>query len=100
MDNNELKEIFFNRAEVENSEQVICDNCFEHMVFFLRDSQNREFSLGLMTVLECVAFAISKGELPKLPNSWLYDIDHVYGTDFSNREDISYYENRTYESQG
>lgn len=36
MDNNKLKEIFFNRAEVEDAERVICDNCFEHEVFYLR----------------------------------------------------------------
>ena len=94
MDNNKLKEIFIDRAEVEDAERVICDNCFEHAVFYLRDSQGREFSLGLMTVLECVVFAISQGELPKLPSDWLYDVDNVYGTDLSEREGIFYYHNR------
>ena len=92
----DIKEIFFNRADVEDAERVICDNCFEHTVFFLRDTQNREFSLGLITVLECLAFAISNGELPKLPNSWLSDVDDVYGTDFSEQEGISYYHKREF----
>ena len=96
MESDKLKEIFFNRAEVEDAERVICDNCFEHAVFFLRDSQGREFSLGLLTVLDCVAFAISQGELPKLPSSWLNDVDHVYGTDLSEREGISYFHNREF----
>ena len=46
MDNNKLKEIFFDRAEVEDSERMICDNCFEHIVFMLSDHQGREFSIG------------------------------------------------------
>lgn len=90
MDNNELKEIFFTRADVENGERTICENCFEHVVFMLRDNKDREFSIGLTTVLECLAFAISNGDLPKLPISWLNNVDHVYYTNLSEREDISY----------
>lgn len=100
MDNNKLKEIFFNRAEVEDAERVICDNCFEHTVFYLKDSQGRDFSLGLMTVLECVAFAISNGDLPKLPSCWLSDVDSVYGTDFSAKGDIFYFQNSVYSDEG
>ena len=33
MKENELQEIFFNRATVENSESVLCDQGFEHIVF-------------------------------------------------------------------
>ena len=69
MDNNKLKEIFFDRAELEDSERIVCENCFEHIVFMLSDSQNREFSVGLGTILECLAFAIDNGDLPKLPVS-------------------------------
>lgn len=94
MEEKELKEIFFNRAEVENAEQIVCDNCFEEIVYMLRDSHGQEFSLGLTTVLECIAFAISEGNLPKLPISWLSDVDHAYGTAFSENEEIHYSDNR------
>lgn len=99
MENSDVKEIFFNRAEVENAERVVCDNCFEHIVFMLKDN-NHEFSVGLSTILECLAFAISNGDLPKLPLSWLTDVDHVYDTAFSENEDISYYDRRTYKESG
>ena len=97
MEEKEFKEMFFNRAEVENAEQVVCDNCFEHMVFMLKDSQGREFSLGLSNVLECLSFAISEGNLPKLPVSWLSDVDHNYGTGYSENEDLFYSDNRIIE---
>lgn len=93
MKDSNLKEIFFNRADVESAERVVCDKCFEHIVFMLKDN-NHEFSVGLSTILECLAFAISSGDLPKLPLSWLADVDHVYGTGFSENEDISYYDRR------
>lgn len=92
-----LKEVFFNKAEVENAEQIVCDNCFEEIVFMLRDSHGQEFSLGLTTVLECIAFAISEGNLPKLPASWLSDVDHNYGTGYSENEDLFYSDNRIIE---
>ena len=47
------KEIFFDRADVKKAERLHCDNCFEQVVFHLRDSSDREFSLGLSHVLEC-----------------------------------------------
>lgn len=96
MDNSKLKEIFFNRADVENAERIICDNCFEHIVFMLYDKQNREFSIDLNSILECLAFAISNRALPKLPTSWLDDVDHIYNTAFSENEDISCYDEHTY----
>lgn len=99
MENSELKEIFFNRADVEEAERTVCNNCFEHMVFMLRDSQQHEFSVGLSTILECLVYAVSTGDLPKLPRSWLNDVDHVYGTAFSDNENISYYDYETYEER-
>lgn len=97
--NSELKEIFFNRADVKSAERMVCDKCFEHIIFMLEDSKQHKFSLGLKTILECVAFAIENGDLPKLPTSWLDDVDRVYGTDFSDNEDISYYDYETYQNR-
>ena len=37
MDEINQKDIFFNRAELETTKRVCCDNCFEHVVFMLRD---------------------------------------------------------------
>ena len=98
MENINHKEIFFNRAEVKEAERVCCDNCFEQVVFLLNDKEH-EFSMGLSTVLECLAFAIKNGDLPKLPRSWLSDVDGVYNTTFSFDEDISYYDNETFEKR-
>ena len=99
MEDSKFKEIFFNRADIEKAEKVACDNCFEHMVFMLRDSQQHEFSVGITTILECLTFAISTGDLPKLPLSWLDGVDQVYNTGFSCNEDISYYDYETYKER-
>ena len=85
MNDNNNKEIFFNRAEVENAEKIYCENCFEQVVFMLKD-KDHEFSMGLSTVLECLKFAIENGELPKLPLSW---VNIVYRKNIS---EISYYD--------
>ncbi len=99
MENSELKEIFFNRADIKSAERMVCDNCFEHIIFMLEDSKQHKFSVGLRTILECITFAIKNGDLPKLPRSWLDDIDQVYGTAFSSDEDISYYDWETYKKR-
>lgn len=75
---NEPKDIFFNRAEVENMERILCDKCFERVVFMLRDQNGNEFSLGLRTVLQCLSAAIQNGDLPKLPLSWVSDVNMGY----------------------
>lgn len=85
MNSNKNKEIFFNRAEIEKAEQICCENCFEQVVFMLKD-KNHEFSMGLTTILECLKFAIENGDLPKLPLSW---VNLVYGDSIS---EISYYD--------
>ncbi len=95
----ELKEIFFNRADVKKTDRIVCDNCFEHMVFMLRDSKQNEFSVGLITILQCLTYAVSTGDLPKLPLSWLANIDNVYGTAFSFDESISYNDYQNYKKR-
>ena len=89
-----IQEIFFNRADIKDSEQIVCQDCFERVVFMLRD-KDHEFSIGLSTVLECVMFAIKNGDLPKLPSSWLKDIDYAYDTGFSECDNISYNDHKT-----
>jgi hypothetical protein len=96
--NSELnhKEIFFNRADVKKAERIVCDNCFEPIVFFLKDN-DREFSMGLTTVLQCLEFAVKNGDLPKLPDSWLTDVENTYDVRFD--RDISYYDYETYKKR-
>lgn len=90
--NKKHKEIFFTRAEMENAERICCDNCFEQVIFMMRDREH-EFSIGLTTVLECLIFAVRNGDLPKLPQSWLSDVDTVCHTAYASDEDISYFDN-------
>lgn len=97
MDNLKYREIFFNRAEVEKGEEMCCDNCFEQVVFFLKDKEH-EFSMGLSTVLECLIFAVRNGDLPKLPSSWVSNVSRVYNIDISDdtESDITYYDEDYY----
>lgn len=95
MDNINHAEIFFNRAEVKGAEPINCENCFEQVVFLLRDD-NHEFSMELKSVLKCVMFAIKNGHIPKLPSSWLSSIDDIYRSKFAFDEDLCYndYDNK------
>lgn len=96
MNNLNHKKIFFNRADVQEAERICCDNCFEQVVFLLKDNDH-SFSIGLRTVLECLAFAVKNGELPKLPMSWVNDADIVCGTEFSEDKKVCYF---NYDNKG
>lgn len=86
---NDMKDVFFTRAEVEEAERIHCDNCFEQVVFQLRD-KDHEFSMGLSTMLNCIKFAIQNGDLPKLPQSWVSSVEQGYYINLG--EDICYYD--------
>lgn len=73
-------------------ERVGCENCNESVIFHFKDSKQNDYALGLSTVLECITFAIQCGDLPKLPQSWLSDIDSIYNTDYAYDKDISYFD--------
>ena len=96
MDKKQHNEIFFNRAEVESAEQIACDKCFEQVVFSLKDNYH-EFSIGITTVLECLAFAIYQGNLPKLPRSWCADVERALNITLG--EEISYYDYETFKER-
>lgn len=89
MDETKNKEIFFNRADVEDAERLSCENCFESTVFLMKD-KNHEFSVGLSTILKCIEFAIQQGELPKLPDSWCDAVASRYSIYFD--EDATYHD--------
>lgn len=47
--------------------------CLEELVFAMEDNQH-QFSLGLSTVLRCLAIAEHEGYVPKLPYDWWYSL--------------------------
>ena len=57
------------RIEKENCEEVLCPECDELYVFGMQD-KHHTFSLGLSTVLQCVAIAEKNGVVPPLPAQW------------------------------
>ncbi len=91
MDNYNQKDGFFNRAVIKSAKEIQCKKCPERVVFVLRDKEH-EFSIGLSSVVECLAFAVKNGDLPKLPRHWVSMIDDIYGTDFSFDDEICYHD--------
>lgn len=71
------KEIYQNRAvpvqdgdgNILTADTTECERCCEELVFAMRD-KTHEFSLGLSTVLRCLAIAEKEGYVPKLPTEW------------------------------
>lgn len=53
--------------------ELLCSACDEALVFAMRDKYH-SFSLGLLTVLECLNQAEERGDVPALPNAWWSDI--------------------------
>ncbi|MCD8082968.1 MAG: hypothetical protein LUE86_05475 [Clostridiales bacterium] len=79
---NHIDVILNDQAHVQDAEPMLCDACEERVVFHLRDSQNRDFAVGLTTMLACIEFAIRQGELPKLPAGWCASVGRAYGLAF------------------
>jgi len=64
-------EIIENRAELTQPGGRLMENgcCDGELVFALKD-HHHQFSLGLKTVLHCLAFAQDEGVVPALPEDW------------------------------
>lgn len=64
-------EIFLNRAYHNGRIQDVTDreDSLEELVFAMRD-HSHEFSLGLSTILRCLAIAEKEGYVPQLPSDW------------------------------
>lgn len=77
----EYTEAMENRAEAMTGERIACENCSERVVFLMKD-KDHEFSIGLTTMLQCLEFAISHGDLPKLPSSWTSAVGRAYDVEF------------------
>lgn len=54
-----------------------CEECLEDYLFLMRD-EHREFSMGLRTVLACLAFAEKENAVPPLPPEWWFEIQSRY----------------------
>jgi hypothetical protein len=50
-------------------EHFSCEECTEEYLFKMRDNYH-EFSIGLTTILSCLALAQGEGALPELPADW------------------------------
>lgn len=58
-------------------EHAECEECNEEYLFALKDSYH-EFSIGLTTIISCIAFAEKEGVVPELPEEWWYKIRSRY----------------------
>lgn len=71
------EEIYNNRATLTktNNHQDTTDRecCNEELVFALQDKYH-QFSVGLSTILNCLYIAEQEGYVPKLPESWWFQI--------------------------
>lgn len=54
-----------------------CEDCEEQYVFLMRQG-DREFTMGLRTVLACLAFAQNEHAVPDLPDDWWNRVANRY----------------------
>jgi hypothetical protein len=64
-------EVLNNRAQLSGAPATETDaqSCGHHLLFALRD-KHHEFSLDVVTVLQCLQFAEDQGAIPVLPEDW------------------------------
>ena len=59
------------------AQQIICDNCFENLLFHLRDTVH-DFSISLSDILLCLEFAEKEGFIPKISAEWWTEVKCHY----------------------
>lgn len=64
-------------ARREIIDHMDCDDCTEDYVFLLKQG-DREFGMGLTTVLSMLAFAEHEGAVPSLPTEWWIKVSRRY----------------------
>lgn len=74
MEDDDDRAVLARRAIIDHTD---CDECGEDAVFLMRQG-DREFTIGLRTVLACLAFAEHEGEVPELPADWWVKINRRY----------------------
>lgn len=67
------KEAKLSQHELED--HTDCEQCMEDFIFAMEDSTH-QFSIGLRTILECLAIAEAEEAVPKLPQEWW---NKIYG---------------------
>ena len=60
MDNINHAEIFFNRAEIKGAEPINCENCFEQVVFLLRDDNHLKEHINFLNNKKTICFLFNK----------------------------------------
>jgi len=82
MNDKKHNQLLNNRAEIKDLHKQECNNCEEQLIFALRTNEGQLFSIGINAILECLSSAIQKNEIPKLPLSWLREVEDGLGFDF------------------
>ena len=73
-------EIFRNRALPDGGEfqdVTNCESCLEELVFAMKDNHHK-FSIGLHTILYCLAIAEKEGSVPRIPSQWWDEVRCYY----------------------
>lgn len=75
---NQNVKIFQNRAVPDSSQAafqnvVNCECCLEEIVFAMQDNHHK-FSIGLSTIMTCLAIAQKEGYVPEIPEEWWFKI--------------------------
>lgn len=74
------QEILENTADLCNDEikdHTDYQECGEDYLFLMKDKEH-EFSIGLRTILSCLAIAEKEEAVPKLPYEWWEAINGMY----------------------
>lgn len=72
--------IYKNRTDLEQLRTIDhtdCGRCSEDLVFAMKDNHH-QFSIGMTTILRCLAMAEKDGYVPKLPDEWWMHIHNRY----------------------
>lgn len=66
------------KAELtENADPMLCDSCSEKYLFHLKNKDG-DFTIGLIDILKCLAFAEREGAVPSVPSEWWLAVKRHY----------------------
>lgn len=68
-----------NSLSLVSAENISCDTCDEAILFDFSNETGTHMQIGLTGMLECLAFAVAQGAIPKLPTNWWNHIESRYG---------------------
>ena len=76
----DTRKIFETRATLQPGQAAVendCERCGDPLIFAMQDRQH-QFSLGLVTVLQCLRVAEQEGFVPALPPEWWWAVESRY----------------------